>query len=57
MDHLQVIADGGIFIQGALKSFLQWYSKCYCVASVKKMFTFKGVQEFAMLKDVQFLRL
>jgi hypothetical protein len=29
---------------GCLKMALQWYSKCYCVASVTKMFRLKGVQ-------------
>jgi hypothetical protein len=31
-------------IQSVSKRPLQWYSKCYCVASVKKPFTLKGVQ-------------
>jgi hypothetical protein len=31
-------------IKGVLKRALQWYSKCYCVASVTKTFTLKGVQ-------------
>jgi hypothetical protein len=26
------------------KRALQWYSKCYCVASVTKTFTLKGIQ-------------
>jgi hypothetical protein len=29
---------------GCFKKFLQWYSKCYSVASVTKKFTLKGVQ-------------
>jgi hypothetical protein len=29
---------------GNAKRVLQWYSKCYCVASVTKMFILKGVQ-------------
>jgi hypothetical protein len=31
-------------IQGVSKRDLQWYFKCYCVASVTKTFTLKGVQ-------------
>jgi hypothetical protein len=31
-------------LQGVLKRALQWYSKCYCVASVTKTFKLKGVQ-------------
>jgi hypothetical protein len=31
-------------MQGVLKGALQWYSKCYCLASVTKTFTLKGVQ-------------
>jgi hypothetical protein len=31
-------------IHGVSKIALQWYSKCYCVASVTKTFTLKGVQ-------------
>jgi hypothetical protein len=33
-----------IVIEAVSKRALQWYSKCYCVASVTKTFTFKGVQ-------------
>jgi hypothetical protein len=29
--------------QGVSKRALQWYSKCYCVASLTKTFTLKGV--------------
>jgi hypothetical protein len=29
-------------MQGVSKKDLKWYSKCYGVASVTKMFTFKG---------------
>jgi hypothetical protein len=31
-------------VQGVLKRSLQWYSKYYCVASVTKTFTLKGLQ-------------
>jgi hypothetical protein len=31
-------------MQGVSKRALQWYSKCYRVASVTKMFTFNGVK-------------
>jgi hypothetical protein len=34
----------GLIIQDVSKRSLQWYSKCYCVASVSKTFTLKGVQ-------------
>jgi hypothetical protein len=34
----------GTKIQGVSKRSLQWYPKCYCVASVTKTFAFKGVQ-------------
>jgi hypothetical protein len=30
-------------IQGASKRALQWYSKCYCAASITKNFTLEGV--------------
>jgi hypothetical protein len=33
-----------MIIQGVSKRALQWYSKCYCVASVTKTFALKGVQ-------------
>jgi hypothetical protein len=33
-----------LVMQGVSKRALQWYSKCYCVASVTKTFTLKGVQ-------------
>jgi hypothetical protein len=33
-----------LVIQGVSKTALQWYSKCYCVESVTKTFTLKGVQ-------------
>jgi hypothetical protein len=33
-----------IHTQGVSKRALQWYFKYYCVASVTKMFTLKGVQ-------------
>jgi hypothetical protein len=33
-----------LVMQGVSKGVLQWYSKCYCVATVKKTFTLKGVQ-------------
>jgi hypothetical protein len=32
-----------IFLRDVSKRALQWYSKCYCVASVTKTFTLKGV--------------
>jgi hypothetical protein len=32
------------FMQGVSKRALQWYSNCYCVASITKIFTPKGVQ-------------
>jgi hypothetical protein len=32
----------GPIIQGVSEGALQWHSKCYCVASVTKTFTFKG---------------
>jgi hypothetical protein len=31
-------------MHGILKITLQWYCKCYCVASVTETFTFEGVQ-------------
>jgi hypothetical protein len=31
-------------LQGASKTVLQWYSKCYCVASVTKTSVLKGIQ-------------
>jgi hypothetical protein len=31
-------------MQGVSKRASQWYSKCYCVANVTKMFTLKRVQ-------------
>jgi hypothetical protein len=33
-----------LVMQGVSKKALQWYSKCYCVASVTATFTLKGVQ-------------
>jgi hypothetical protein len=33
-----------LVIEGASKSALQCYSKCYCAANVTKTFAFKGVQ-------------
>jgi hypothetical protein len=33
-----------LYIQSVSKWTLQWYSKCYFVASVTKTFTFKGTQ-------------
>jgi hypothetical protein len=38
-------------IQGVSKRDLQWYSKCYCVASVTKTFTLKGVQTIHCLSQ------
>jgi hypothetical protein len=31
-------------MQGVSDRPLQWYSKCYCVVSVTKTFTLKGIQ-------------
>jgi hypothetical protein len=41
-------------MQGVSKRAVQWYSKCYCVASVKSTFTLEGVQA---INDVQFVHL
>jgi hypothetical protein len=36
--------------QGVSKRALQWYSKCYCVASVTKTFTLEGVQKLSTVQ-------
>jgi hypothetical protein len=33
-----------LVMQGVSKRVIRWYSKCYCVTSVMKTFTLKGVQ-------------
>jgi hypothetical protein len=35
------------------KRALQWYSKCYCVASVTRTFTLKGVHTIHRLTPVR----
>jgi hypothetical protein len=40
--YVRIISQA--LIQGVSKRTLQWYSKCYSVASVTKTFTLKGVQ-------------
>jgi hypothetical protein len=36
-------------MQGVSRRSLEWYSECYCVVSVTKTFTLKGVQTLNVL--------
>jgi hypothetical protein len=47
--------NDSLVMQGASKRASQRYSKCYCVASVTKTFTLKGVQ--TIHRSTAFVRL